>query len=115
MKKINFDLMEQYIFDCIDFSEYQKHPETKKEQISYLLEVCRSEKRYNKYQNEKSMFIEWCYGLPACFKMDYQQCKVIEIMSNFGLKMPKNDYQLFDVWYGKLYDSINYLNNKLNK
>ena len=115
MKTINYQLIEKYIFECIDFSEYQKQPETKAEQIAYLLDVCKSEKRYNNYKTDKYMFIDWCYGLPSCFKMDYQQYKVIELMSAFGLKIPTNDYKLFDVWYSKLYESVIYLNNKLNK
>lgn len=72
-------------------------------------------KRYNTYKTEKQMFTDWCYGLPCAFNMDYQQYKVIELCANFGLKTPKNDYELFDFWYGKLYESVNYLNNKLNK
>ena len=115
MKKVNYKAIEKYIFECIDFSEYKKQPSTDAEKIAYLLEVCRAEKRYNQYPTEKQMFIDWCYGLPSCFNMDYMQCKVIELCKNFGLAVPKNDYQLFDFWYGKLYESVRYLNNKLKK
>lgn len=115
MKTINYESIEKYIFECIDFSDYRKQPTTKGEKIAYLLEICRSEKRHNTYKTEKQMFIEWCYGLPSCFNMDYMQHKVVELCANFGLKTPKNDYELFDFWYGKLYDSVNYLNKKLNK
>ena len=115
MKKINFSLVEKYIFECIDFSEYQKQPTTKAGQISYLLEICEREKRYNKYPTKKAMFVDWCYGLPTCFKQDYINHAVTELFVLWGLKLPKNDYQLFDVFYGFLFDSVNYLNTKLNK
>ncbi len=113
--KVDFIKLEKYIFDCIVFSEYQKQPTTKAQKIAYLLEVCNNEKKYNKYPTEKDLFIDWCYGLPSCFNMDYQQYKVVKLMDQFGIKQPKNDYQLFDFWYGLLYNSVYYLNNKLNK
>lgn len=113
--KINYKAIEKYIFDCINFSDYQNKPEKNSEKIAYLLEVCEREKFYNKYPTKKAMFVDWLYGLPSCFNVDYQQYKVIELCKNFGLKTPKHEYQLFDFWYGQIYDSVNYLNKKLNK
>ena len=109
MKKVNYKLLEAYIFECIDFSEYPKQPKSKKEKACYLLDICRSEKRYNNYNSERAIFVDWCYGLPTCFNIDYQQYKVLELCANFGLKPPKNDHELFDFWYGQLYESVVYL------
>lgn len=114
MKTTNYNKIESYIFDCINFDDYQKQPISKREQLIYLIEIFKTEKRYNQYRTQKEMFIDWCYGLPSCFNMDYQQYKVIELFDEFGLKQPKNEYQLFDLWYGILYDSINYLINSKN-
>ena len=111
-KPINYAELEKYIFECIDFSEYQENPTEKRKKLIYLLEVCKKEKRYNAYKTEKYMFIEWCYGLPSCFNMDYQQYKVIELMKAFNIPIPKNEYELYDRWYGQLYDSIKYLISK---
>lgn len=108
MKNRNYNLMEEYIFECIDFSDYPKQPETKGGKIAYLLEVCRSEKTRNYYKTEKLMFIDWCYGLPACFNMDYMEYRVVELCDKFGLSVPKNEL-LFDFWYGQLYELISYL------
>ena len=111
--KINYKAIETYIFNCIDFSDYQNNPKKKSEKIAYLLEVCELEKFYNKYPT-KAMFVDWLYGLPSCFNVDYQQHKVIELCEKFGLKTPKNKYQLFDFWYGQIYDSVMYLYKKYN-
>jgi hypothetical protein len=108
-----YNLIETYIFECIDFSDYQKRPTEKSEQIKYLFEIFRTEKGKVNIFTEKSTFIDWLYGLPSCFKQDYQQFKVIELCEKFGLKQPKNEYQLFDFFYGQLYDSIKYLSIKL--
>ena len=113
-KTINYQAIENYIFECIDFSECQKQPTEKGEKIAYLLEKCEQEKFYNKYPTKKAQFIDWLYGLPSCFSQDYEQYRVLELCADFGLKVPKNE-QLFDFFYGKIYDSIIYLNNKLNK
>ena len=111
-KPINYAELEKYIFECIDFSEYQKNPIEKREKLLYLLEVCNREKRYNNYKTEKAMFVDWCYGLPGCFNMDYQQYKVIELMKAFNIPVSKNEFELYDRWYGQLYDSIKYLTSK---
>ena len=111
-KPINYAAIEKYIFECIDFSEYQEKPTGKREKLLYLLEVCSREKRYNTYKTEKAMFIEWCFGLPSCFNMDYQQYKVLELVKAFSIPMPKNEYELYNRWYGQLYDSIKFLISK---
>ena len=111
-KPINYAAIEKYIFECIDFSDYQKQPVENREKLIYLLEVCRREKRYNSYKTEKLMFIDWCYGLPGCFTMDYQQFRVIELMKSFCIPVPKNEYELYNRWYGQLYDSIKFLISK---
>ena len=111
-KPINYTGLEKYIFDCIDFPEYQKNPIEKREKLLYLLEVCKREKRYNTYITEKAMFIDWCYGLPDYFNMDYQQYKVIELMKAFNIPVPKNEFEVYERWYGQLYDSIKYLISK---
>ena len=114
MKKlINYAELEKYLFDCIDFSEYQKNPTEKREKLLYLLEVCNREKRYNAYKSEKLMFVDWCFGLPGCFKMDYQQYKVVELMNAFNIPIPKNEFELYDRWYGQLYDSVKFLTKTL--
>ena len=115
MKTINYQAIENYIFECLDFSCYEKQPVEKGEQIAFLLKICRREKRHYNYKTERQMFVDWCYGLPSAFNMDYQQFRVLELCKQFGLTVPKNDYDLFDFWYGKLYDSIIYLNKQLNK
>lgn len=109
MNTTKFDLIEKYIFECIDFSEYEKQPIDKREQLVYLLEICEREKFYNKYKSQKAKFIDWCYGLPQAFRMDYQQFKVLELCKEFNLNLPKNEYELFDFWYGILYTCIVYL------
>ena len=34
-------------------------------------------------------FIDWLWGLPSCFNVDYENYRILEILESWGLPLPK--------------------------
>ena len=58
-------------FDCTGY-ELEKEPETFREKACFILETCRSEKRYSSYgMSDYEIFKDWCQGLPGALDTCY--------------------------------------------
>lgn len=58
-------------FDCTGY-ELEKEPETFREKACFILETCRSEKRYSSYSmSDYEIFKDWCQGLPCVLDTCY--------------------------------------------
>lgn len=58
-------------FDCTGY-ELKKEPETFREKACFILETCRSEKRYSSYgMSDYEIFKDWCQGLPGALDTCY--------------------------------------------
>ena len=115
-----YEKIENYIFDCIDFENYGLNPETKKEKIKLLIETFKSEfwhdynKQYYKHDTVNG-FANWLMGLPSCFNVDFENYRILEIGKNWGfdLSSEKKGDNFLNQWFLIISKSVFYLNAKI--
>lgn len=87
-----YEKIENYIFDCIDFENYGFNPKTKKEKINLLVETFKGEfwHDYNKQYYKNDMvngFSNWLMGLPSGFNIDFENYIILEIGKYWGFDL----------------------------
>ena len=75
----------KYILDCIDASDYGKNPQTDKEKIEFLFDTFQREKSYEIARaGMNKAFTDWLQGLPGCFNIEWENYKILELMTDLG-------------------------------
>ena len=77
-----------YIFDCIDFSDYDINPETEKEQLQEVFNefnrVAVYPNNLKRFGNYQLMFADYLMGLPSNFNVDFENYKILKIAKKWG-------------------------------
>lgn len=115
-----YEQIKNYIFDCIDFEDYDfEKTNDKKELLSNLIETFKNEywheynKQYYKY-NTINGFVSWLQGLPSSFNVDFENHKILEIAKNwnFDISTEKKENEFLNNWFKMIAKSVFYLQSK---
>ena len=91
-------LIQSYILDCIDTSEYPEVKTDIKNQLSFIVDefyrVAMYDNNIRRLKgNYQELFIDWLSDLPSYFNIEYRNYQILELMSSFNLPLPANKEQ----------------------
>jgi len=103
-------LIQSYILDCIDTSEYPEVKTDIKNQLSFIVDefyrVAMYDNNIRRLKgNYQELFIDWLSGLPSYFNIEYRNYQILELMSSFNLPLPANKekYEGVKLFYYLIY------------
>jgi hypothetical protein len=103
-------VIQKYVIDCIDTSDYPEIKTDLKNQLSFIVDefhrVAMYSNNIHRFKgNYQQLFIDWLSGLPSYFNVEYRNYEILELMSSFGLPLPANkeESQGIDLFYYLVY------------
>lgn len=86
--------IQDYVLSCVSTEDFTEHDGTLKTSLEI---ICSEFKRVACYENNiknlktyQAAFIDWIWGLPTCFQVDYTNYEILDKMASFGLPLPTN-------------------------
>lgn len=112
----NKEEIREYILNCIDASGYGIDASTEIEKLQFLRDTFKKEygDHLKHYGNWQKTFVDWMMGLPSSFNIDFENCRILELMARWHreTKTVSTEARILEYYWGMLYMEVNYLLKK---
>jgi len=118
----NYEAIEKYIFDAMDFDGRDINPVTKLEKLqaihSFFLRENWFDNNIKKFKgNEIAGFADWLQGAPSCLNIDIYYVDIIPLANWWGVNTDteKKEDAFCQSWYNRISMSFYFLLNRETK